>query len=112
MLSADENFRISPTQMESFLSQRLGETLVRGMLGLKARDLLNEHEYSEGDTQIFAAAVKAWNLVSAADGDDVARAWFIGANPRFGDMTALTVLREGNLKIVLDAAQNYFENNS
>lgn len=112
MLSADENFRMSPNQMEIFLSQRLGETLVRGMLGLKVRDSLSKHAYSEGDTQILAAAVQAWNLVSAADGDDVARAWFVGANPSFDDRTALTVLREGNLRIVLDAAQNYFEENS
>lgn len=46
---------------------------------------------------------KQWRCVSGAEGGDVARAWFIGANPWLGDSTPVTAIREGRFEEVNSA---------
>lgn len=43
--------------------------------------------------------------MSAIEGDDVARLWFVGANPWLNEDTAVTAIREGRFKQVRDAVQ-------
>jgi hypothetical protein len=50
------------------------------------------------------AAHRIWTDVSTAESDYIARNWFIGANPRLGEISPLEALRDGNVQEVLDAA--------
>lgn len=50
-------------------------------------------------------AQETWRRVSAIEGDDVARLWFVGANPWLNEDTAVTAIREGRFKQVRDAVQ-------
>lgn len=105
------NQEVSALRMKNFLVERLGETFVKAIVGIKAEESFATHNYSEGEVETLEAAVQVWSLVSKADGDDVARAWFIGGNPDFDGSTAITLLREGNSKRVIASATNYFEHN-
>lgn len=46
-----------------------------------------------------------WQMVSAAEGDDVARAWFVGGNPWMRDDSPVTAIREGRFEEVANAAK-------
>lgn len=48
-------------------------------------------------------------MISAAEGSDVARAWFIGANPWLGHHTPVDAIRDGRLKEVAAAAQAFVD---
>lgn len=63
-------------------------------------------EVPEAALSRLRAARDAWALVAGVDGDDVARAWFVGKNP-FLTQTPVLALREGRLDDVLNAARAY-----
>jgi hypothetical protein len=48
-------------------------------------------------------------MVSTTENDSVARAWFIGANPRLGEETAIMRLRAGDIAAVVGAAKAFIE---
>lgn len=89
----------------------LGPTLVAALSGSKDRTA--PHEWAkEGGSQPdpealprLACAYETWRKVAEAEGEQVARLWFIGANPWLGDSTPVTAIREDRLKEVADAAQ-------
>lgn len=45
-------------------------------------------------TERLMVAEQAWRAIREAEGDDVARAWFVGGNPRLNDDTPTTAIRE------------------
>ena len=92
----------------------LGPTLVAVIAGTRNRDDVPDWELdvsSPDDDQLdrIGAAWDVWNLVSADAGDDIARAWFIGANPRLGESPAVA-LGKGRLDEVRSAAGAFLEN--
>jgi hypothetical protein len=54
-------------------------------------------------------AHRVWTLISVAENDYVARAWFIGANPRLGEVSPVMKLRDGALAEVMSAARAFVE---
>ena len=52
-------------------------------------------------------AHQIWQLLSDTDDDYVARAWFIGVNPRLGDVQPVMALRERKLAETLAAARAF-----
>lgn len=50
-------------------------------------------------------AEDVWLKVSGAEGDDVARQWFVGANPFLRNDTVIMAIREGRSGEVVAAAQ-------
>lgn len=50
-------------------------------------------------------AYEQWWKVAEAEGEHVARLWFIGANPWLDNDTPVNAIREGRLKEVSHAAQ-------
>jgi len=46
-----------------------------------------------GYTRRLQLAYRAWTHVAGAEGDHVARAWFLGGNPVLGETTPLTAIR-------------------
>ncbi len=53
------------------------------------------------------AALDVYLLVARSDGDQMARQWFIGANPGLGDTSPAEALREGRLSDVTAAAHRF-----
>lgn len=93
------------------LNAALGGTLVAALAGSK--DAKASHKWAkDGGAQPRPEAMKRlrfayeqWQKVAEAEGEHVARVWFIGANPWLEYDTPVNAIREGRLKEVGRAAQ-------
>lgn len=89
----------------------LGPTLVAALAGSKDRKAPLEwakFDGSQPDPEALprlVCAYETWRKVAEAEGEQVARVWFIGCNPWLGDSTPVTAIREDRLKKVDYAAQ-------
>jgi hypothetical protein len=99
------------------LTAALGPTLVAALSGTTDRTLPLEwarHDGPEPEPEMQARlrhALVTWRTVAEVEGDDVARLWFIGANPWLGDESVVSALREDRFKDV-DAAADAMVNDS
>ncbi|CAH0174548.1 hypothetical protein SRABI76_01367 [Microbacterium oxydans] len=93
------------------LTSVLGPTLVSTLAGSKdTRAAIawgtEDGPHPDADAiRRLECAEAVWRKVSDAEGPDVARLWFVGANPWMGDSTAITAIREGRFDEVAGAAQ-------
>ncbi len=95
------------------LNAVLGPTLVAGLAGSKDRKLPIRWAKADGPEPRSEAsnrltfAHRQWALLAAADGDHVARQWFIGGNPHLREDTPITAIREGRHSEVAEAAKAF-----
>jgi len=81
------------------LNNHLGPTLVAALAGTPDRKLPIRWAKADGPTpgagytRRLQLAHRAWTHVAGAEGDHVARAWFLGGNPVLGETTPLTAIR-------------------
>ncbi|TFD80568.1 hypothetical protein E3T54_03140 [Cryobacterium sp. Sr8] len=93
------------------LNGTLGGTLVASLSGSKDAKLPYRWAKADGPAPKNEAmrrlqfAYEQWTMLAAAEGEHVARAWFIGANPWLGYDTPVTAIREDRFKDVATAAQ-------
>jgi hypothetical protein len=93
------------------LNGSLGATLVAALTG--ASDAMTAREWARHDgpepgpdaSKLLFFAHDVWRMVAEAEGEVVARAWFIGANPWLDDDTAVNAIRVGRLVAVAGAAR-------
>ena len=91
----------------------LGATLVATLAGVRDRKLPYRWAKADGPIPNDEAIVRLqtahqiWQLLSDTDDDYVARAWFIGVNPRLGDVQPVMALRERQLAETLAAARAF-----
>ncbi|PKI89871.1 hypothetical protein CW368_11935 [Actinomycetales bacterium SN12] len=103
--------RLDIREVTRRLNAALGGTLVSALAGSK--DAKSSHKWAkEGGPQPRPEAVKRlafayeqWQRVTEAEGEHVARVWFIGANPWLGYDTPVNAIREDRLKDVARAAK-------
>ena len=96
------------------LTDVLGPTLVSTLAGSRDTRAAIRWGDTEGPSPDAAAierlefAEAIWGKVSNVEGADVARLWFVGANPFLhGEDTAITAIREGRFEEVVVAAQAF-----
>lgn len=91
----------------------LGPTLVAAMTGAKDRKLPTKWAKSDGPrpSPMFLHRLqygyRAWSAIVEAEGDHVARAWFIGGNPVLGENTPLSAIRDDRGADVMQAVQAF-----
>ncbi len=91
------------------LNAHLGATLVAALSGSKDRKLPYRWAKTDGPTpgpdfeRRLRLAHRAWRQLADADNDNLARAWFIGANPFLSEDTPLTAIREDRGREVMNA---------
>lgn len=93
------------------LNGSLGATLVAALTG--ASDATTAREWARHDgpepgpeaSKRLCFAHDVWRVVAEAEGEEVARAWFTGANPWLNDDTAVNAIRDGRLVAVAGAAR-------
>jgi len=95
------------------LNVRLGATLVAYMTGVRSRNMPLRWEHGEAIPRDRAAtrlltAYTAWLAIQDHDGPDVARNWFIGANPWLGDISPAEAIRHDDPR-VFGVVQNFIE---
>lgn len=103
--------RLDIREVARRLNAALGGTLVAALAGSK--DLKASHKWAkEGGPQPRPEATKRlnfayeqWQKVVEVEGEQVARVWFIGANPWLDYDTPTNAIREDRLKEVARAAQ-------
>lgn len=95
------------------LNENVGTTVVQAMTGTKDRNRPREWAKAvvprpevEGRLRL---GYRAWRTVEATDGPSVALAWLVGANPRLGEQTPVTAIREQRADDVLAAALSFVE---
>lgn len=97
------------------LNDALGPTLVSALVGSKDRKAPIRWAKPDGpvprdeSVRLLMFAHRQWNALADADGDHVARQWFIGGNPLLDEDTPITAIREGRHDEVSRAVQSFVE---
>jgi hypothetical protein len=97
------------------LNAVLGAVLVASLAGSKDRKLPNRWAKPDGPEPRTEAqrrlifAHRQFHELSAADGDHVARQWFVGSNPRLGEDTPITGIREDRYAEVARAVRAFVD---
>ncbi|MGE2835452.1 hypothetical protein [Mycobacterium sp. SMC-4] len=106
----EETLKMDTHELVRQLNSHLGPTLVALLAGVRDKKLPHKWAKADGPTPRDEAlarlimAHRVWAKVSTAENDSIARTWFIGANPRLGEVSPALRLREGELSAVWDAA--------
>ena len=111
METARENIR----EIVRRLNSHLGPTLVAALAGTK--DRRQPIRWAKPDGPKLSAeferrirfAQRVWVAISDAESDSVARAWFIGSNPRLNEDTPMTAIREDRHREVMSALTAFLE---
>lgn len=111
MAAFQRTIRLDVREVTRRPNAALGGTLVSALAGSK--DIKASHKWAnEGGPQPRPEAVKRltfayeqWQRVADAEGEHVARVWFIGANPWLKYDTPVNSIREGRFREVGHAAQ-------
>ena len=115
ILHHTRTLRLPPAELARQLVSHLGPTLVAAIAGVRDRKLPHKWASAGGPTPRDAAmarlqiAHRAWVTLATAEGDDIARAWFIGANPRLDEVPPYLAIREGEFNKVMAAAAAFVD---
>lgn len=110
-----ETTRLGTHELVRQLNSHLGPTLVAALANVRDRKLPLKWASADGPAprpeskSRLMAAHRVWGMLSSAESDHVARAWFIGANPRLGEISPVIKLREGEIPSVIAAAEAFVE---
>lgn len=97
------------------LNNVLGTTLVASLAGSKDRKVPLRWAKPDGPEPRVEAqrrlvfAHRQFYEIAAADGDHVARQWFVGSNPWLGEDTPITGIRDGRHLEVARAARAFID---
>lgn len=103
--------RLSSSEVARRLNNALGGTLVSTLAGAKDAKTSSKWAKEEGPMPRDEAikrlyfAYEQWQVISNAEGEHVARVWFIGANPWLKYETPIMAIRKGHFKEVDSAVQ-------
>ncbi|AMB42030.1 hypothetical protein [[Arthrobacter] sp. ATCC 21022] len=107
--------RMDIHQVVKALNDVLGSTLVAALTGSKDRKQPirwakpNGPKPSTDFTRRLQLAHRLWTSLEQAEGEHIARGWFIGGNPLLDEDTPLTAIREDRAKEVTAAAASFIE---
>ncbi|MGV2900500.1 hypothetical protein ACNPM4_02400 [Microbacterium sp. AGC62] len=107
--------RMDIHQIVRELNSVLGPTLVAALVGSADRKLPIRWAKSDGPEPRPEAANRLlfahrqWVRLAAADGEHVARQWFIGGNPWLREDTPITAIREGRHGEVSEAVESFLD---
>lgn len=107
--------KLSIHELVRQLNDHLGPTLVATLADVRDRRLPIKWAASDGPVprpeaeKRLRMAHRIWGHLSKEENDTIARAWFIGANPRLGEEAPVMKLREGDLPAVMHAALAYIK---
>ncbi|MCM3688295.1 hypothetical protein [Kocuria rosea] len=97
------------------LTGHLGPTLVTVMAGNQDPGIVVQWAGDDGLTPDPPAESKlrlvhrVWTGLSAAEGDEVARLWFLGTNPWLNGISPVEAIAQGRAQAVLGAARAMIE---
>lgn len=93
------------------LIDSLGASVVAAMTGAGSRSL--PKAWTQGTRpgpeklDRLVTGYRVWKLIYDAEGKHIALSWMVGSNPRLGENTPVTAIREGRKVEVLGAAEAF-----
>ncbi|MGV0737543.1 hypothetical protein ABQF35_11045 [Mycobacterium syngnathidarum] len=106
--------RMPASELVGELLDHLGPTVVAALAGI--RDHKQPYKWAVDRSQPrqeslarLQVAYRVWSTIAEADGPNAARAWFIGANPRFDERPPYLVIREDQFGDVVAAAEEFVD---
>lgn len=106
-----ETARMDFREIVRRLNASLGASMVSALAGAKDPKASYRWQKEEGGTVPSDAsqarillAHRAWRMVADVDGEQVARQWFLGANPWLGEISPVEAIHQDQFKAVIDAA--------
>lgn len=115
ILAHTETVRLPSAELARQLVQHLGATVVAVLAGVRDKKLPYKWSTPDGPTprtealQRLQVAHRAWVAVATAEGEDIARAWFIGANPRLDEQPPFMAISTGAFGSVMSAAAAFVD---
>jgi hypothetical protein len=107
--------RMDIHQIARELNEALGATLVAALTGSKDRKQPIRWAKPNGPkpgpdfTRRLQLAHREWTRLEQAEGEHIARGWFIGGNPLLNEDTPLTAIREDRGRQVTAAVTAFIE---
>lgn len=106
-----ETSRMDFREIVRRLNASLGASMVSALAG--AKDPKASYRWQKEDGTVpsdaFQARIllahRAWKMISDVDGDQVARQWFLGANPWLDEVSPVEAIHQDRFKAVIDAAE-------
>lgn len=110
-----QTIRLDVHELARQLVGHLGGTLVATLANVRDRKL--PYRWLKADGPIprddalvrLQTAYQIWSRIAGAESDYVARAWFIGVNPRLGDEQPVMAIRNGRYAETLAAAKAFVD---
>lgn len=115
ILAHTETVRLPSAELARQLVQHLGSTMVAVLANVRDKKLPYKWSAHAGPTprtealQRLQVAHRAWVAIATAEGEDIARAWFIGANPRLDEQPPFMAIGEGRFGAVMGAAAAFVD---
>lgn len=115
VLNHVQTLRLPAPELARQLIAHLGSTVVAALAGARSRTLPHKWATDGGPTPRTEAltrlqvAHRAWSTIATAEGEDIARAWFLGANPRLDETPPYLAIREGAFNKVMAAAAAFVD---
>ncbi|MET3862543.1 hypothetical protein ABIE38_003489 [Dietzia sp. 2505] len=114
-LAHTETMRLSTAELARQLVQHLGPTVVAVLAGVRDKKLPYKWAREggpvprDGALQRLQVAHRAWVALATAEGADIARAWFIGANPRLDEQPPFMAIAGGEFREVMSATAAFVD---
>jgi len=106
-----ETSRMDFREIVRRLNASLGAAMVSALAGAKDPKASYRWQKENGTVPSDASqarillAHRAWMMVSDVDGEQVARQWFLGANPWLDEISPVEAIHQDRFKAVIDAAR-------
>lgn len=106
-----ETSRMDFREIVRRLNASLGAAMVSAIAGAKDPKASYRWQKENGTVPSDASqarillAHRAWMMVSDVDGEQVARQWFLGANPWLDEISPVEAIYQDRFKAVIDAAE-------
>ncbi|MEU2201649.1 hypothetical protein [Isoptericola sp. NPDC019482] len=108
-----DSIRLDIHDLTRELIDNVGATVVAAMTGAGSRSLpykwADKTEPRREAEDRLRLGYRVWRTVRDAEKPHVALAWLVGANPRLGEATPVTFIRELRTRDVVGAAVGFIE---
>lgn len=107
--------RLDIHDLVRILNENVGTTVVQAMTGTKDRGQPARWARPDGPeprlktVNQLRLGYRVWHLLAQAEGPDVALAWLVGANPRLGETTPVSAVRDLKSAEVVGAALAFID---
>lgn len=106
-----EAIRLDLPDLVQVLIDNLGPSVVASLSGAGSRSLpkkwVEGTKPSRDKVDRLLLGYRVWKTLNDAEGKNIAGSWMLGANPRLGEVTPVTYIRELRAVEVLGAAEAF-----